>query len=446
MKINRLSPAQTGHTAEGAPAARMTAEQALRRVVLTAMLWEDNFYIDGRSLADHIAATVPNVHPEVVAAVAREARTKQKLRHIPLLIARIMAALPSHKGFVRRLLPDIIQRPDELTEFLAIYWKDGRAPLSAQVKRGLAAAFGKFDEYQLAKYNRAADVRLRDVLFLSHAKPSTPEQDALWKRLINNELATPDTWEVALSKGGDKSTEFTRLMAENKLLPMAYLRNLRNMSEAGVPRSTVAEYGSTLKFGRVLPFRFIAAARAVPAWEDLIEPMMLRTVSSFDKLPGRTAVLLDVSGSMHYPLSTNSDILRVDAAAGLAILLRELAAEVDIFTFSNSVVRVPPRRGFALRDAIHNSQQHAGTYLGAAIQAMSKEPWDRLIVLTDEQSHDSVKAPANTQATTGRLAYLINVAPHQKGVGYGGGWTHIDGWSEAVIEYIQQLESALVQS
>jgi len=46
----------------------------------------------------------------------------------------------------------VIQRADELAEFVAIYWKDGRVPLSGQAKKGLAAVFPKFDEYQLAKY------------------------------------------------------------------------------------------------------------------------------------------------------------------------------------------------------------------------------------------------------------------------------------------------------
>jgi hypothetical protein len=34
----------------------------------------------------------------------------------------------------------------------------------------------------------------------------------------------------------------------------------------------------------------------------------------------------------------------------------------------------------------------------------------------------------------------INVASYKHGVGYGK-WTHIDGWSESVIEYIRTLES-----
>ena len=64
-------------------------------------------------------------------------------------------------------LTRVIQRADELTEFVAIYWSEGKLPLSAQVKKGLAAAFRKFDAYALAKYNRENPVKLRDVLFLA---------------------------------------------------------------------------------------------------------------------------------------------------------------------------------------------------------------------------------------------------------------------------------------
>ena len=35
---------------------------------------------------------------------------------------------------------------------------------------------------------------------------------------------------------------------------------------------------------------------------------------------------------------------------------------------------------------------------------------------------------------------MINVASNRNGVGYGE-WMHIDGWSEAVVEFIAELES-----
>jgi hypothetical protein len=56
---------------------------------------------------------------------------------------------------------------------------------------------------------------------------------------------------------------------------------------------------------------------------------------------------------------------------------------------------------------------------------------DRLIVVTDEQSHDPVPQ---------LKGYMINVASNQNGVGYGQ-WVHIDGWSDKVLDYIVKYEA-----
>jgi len=64
-------------------------------------------------------------------------------------------------------------------------------------------------------------------------------------------------------------------------------------------------------------------------------------------------------------------------------------------------------------------------------------PRDRLVVITDEQSHDHVPPPHGK-------GYVINVASNRNGVGYGE-WMHIDGWSEAVVEFIAELESTDVR-
>jgi 60 kDa SS-A/Ro ribonucleoprotein len=422
-------------THEGAPAKRLPNEAALRRAVLACMLWEDQFYEDGVAIAGRIAELVPKVSAFEVAALAVEAREKMKLRHAPLLLVREMARQKTHRLLVAETLERVIQRADELAEFVAIYWKDGRTPLSAQVKKGLAAAFTKFNEYQLAKYDRAGAIRLRDVLFLSHAKPKDEAQAALWKRLIAGELATPDTWEVALSasQGEGKREAWERLLRENKLGALALLRNLRNFKETGVDEDLVASALASMKSARVLPFRFLAAARYAPQWEPQLEEAMFGCVAGHEKLRGQTALLIDVSGSMTARLSKRSEMQRTDAAYGLAVLLREIAEKVSVFSFSDKLAEIPARRGFALRDAIDHSQPHSGTYLGRAVAELDgREKYDRLIVITDEQSHDKVPAPK------GR-GYVINVASYKNGVGYGA-WNHIDGWSESVVEYIRALE------
>jgi hypothetical protein len=434
MKLNILKLAHLARprTHEGATATILTAEQALRRSVLACMLWENEFYEDGVTIASRIRELVPKVAAEKVAALAFEARTAMKLRHAPLLLVREMARHATHRGLVAETLARVIQRADELSEFVAIYWADGRRPLSAQVKKGLAGAFLRFDEYALAKYDRASIVRLRDVLFLSHAKPMTSDQALVWRRLIAGELATPDTWEVALSSGGDKRAHWERLLIDHRLGSLALLRNLRNMKDAGVAEDLVISALDAMRIDRVLPFRFLAAARHAPQWEEALERAMLRSLEGTESLAGHTVILVDVSGSMVAPLSRRSQMLRTDAAYGLAVLVREIAEKVSVYTFSNSVKHIPPRRGFALRDAMEASQPHQGTYLGAALDAVS-ERYDRIIVITDEQSHDRVAAPR------GR-GYVINVASARNDVGYGP-WIHIDGFSEAVINYIRKLEN-----
>jgi 60 kDa SS-A/Ro ribonucleoprotein len=446
MRLNvlKLSHLITPRTHEGAPAAELTAEQALRRSVLSCMLWEGEFYEDGVQIANRIRELVPRVEAEKVAALAVEARERMKLRHAPLFLVREIARHATHRGLVAETLARVIQRADELAEFVVLYWSGGKQPLSAQVKKGLASAFVKFDEYALAKYDRAGVVRLRDVLFLSHAKPMDASQAALWKRLAQNELATPDTWEVSLSATGregaapSRSETWERLLAERKLGALALLRNLRNFREAGVTEELVLAALASMKTERVLPLRFLAAARHAPQWEEALETTMFRSLESrAAQLAGHTVLLVDVSGSMESPLSRQSEMRRADAAYGLAILLREIAAKVTIYTFSEHARLVPSRRGMALRDAMETSQAHAGTYLGAAIRHIEenhRHGYDRLVVITDEQSHDHVSTPSGK-------GYVINVASNRNGVGYGE-WTHIDGWSEALVDYIAELDQA----
>lgn len=437
MSRTNVAERFTETTHEGGRAARVTPEQQLRRLVMSCLLWENEFYVDGKTIAEQIAEAVKNVPGERVAEIAFEARTQQKLRHAPLFIAREMARLPSHKGFVGGLLPMIIQRADELAEFLALYWKDGKQPLAKQVKIGLSRAFTRFDAYQLAKYNRDNAVKLRDVLFLSHANPKDAAQAETWKQLVDGTLPAPDTWEVALSGGADKRETWERLIAEKNLGALALLRNLRNMQQAKVPEEVVFGALDSMKTDRVLPFRFIAAARAVPEWEPQIEKRMLETMAAGDKLPGRTVVMVDVSRSMDSALSVKSDLRRLDAACGVAMIAREMFPDVIVATFSNQVAIVAPRSGFALRDAIVNSQPHSSTYLGQAVELIERErPHDRLIVITDEQAQDTV-----TLSPKAEHAYVINVASARNGVGYGK-WTHIDGFSEAVMEFIRQAEAA----
>ena len=188
-RLKSLNIARGPDTHGGAPAHQLSNEVQLRRLVLACMLRENEFYKDSFEIVGRIAELVPKVEPELVAALAIEAREHMKLHDVPLLLVREMARHTTHRRLVAETLERVIQRADELCEFVAIYWKDGRVPLSGQVKKGLAAAFPKFDECQLAKYDRCGPIKLRDVLFLCHAKPRDDKQAGVWKKLIWGRLS-----------------------------------------------------------------------------------------------------------------------------------------------------------------------------------------------------------------------------------------------------------------
>lgn len=442
---NTVRKAPAVFTHEGAKTTQANSVEQLRRSVMACMLFEDTFYEDGLSVADRIAAAAANVPLATVVDFAVEARRRQSLRHAPLWLT--VAAL-NHPEFrkpgsgksptsPRQLLVDCIsevcQRADDMGELLSLYWKAGKRPLAAALKAGLAKAFGKFDAYRLAKYANKGAIRPRDVMFLVHPKPKDDAQAEMWKLLADDALPAPDTWEVALSGGADKRETFERLLLENKLGGLATLRNLRNMQEAGVDKHRVSRtlLEQAGKSG-ILPYQYIAAARAVPMWEDIIEPAMLAALAGSKQLAGKTVLLVDVSGSMNDPLSAKSQLRRIDAAAALAMLLREVCDSVEIAAFHNTVEPVVPRRGFALRDAI--GKPRGGTETRRAVVWANGQGADRIIVITDEQSSSTISAPV------GR-GYIMNVGSNQNGIGYGS-WTHVTGFSENLVRYIAEVEAA----
>ncbi len=229
---NHLEPI---YTHEGGQAVHISPFNQLRRAVGACMLWEDQFYESGKSIADRIAELCGLCIPEDIARLAIHARSNLNLRHVPLLLcAELLRQHPTFKSAATIAL--CIQRADEMGEMLAVYWRNGIGPLDHQLRKGLQLALPKFDEYGLAKYRKDnTRYNLRNVIRLARAKPKTEAQRELWGRAVKGELITPDTWEVALSSGADKRETWVRLLAEGKLGYFALLRNLRNMDQAGVP-------------------------------------------------------------------------------------------------------------------------------------------------------------------------------------------------------------------
>lgn len=461
LNVKLARPRKRNH--EGSAVPHLSHYEMLRRSVLACLLWEDTFYEEGKTISERIIDMSKQVTAQQLAYLAVEARHQQHLRHVPLLLLALLCQKAPGSALVSETIARVISRADELSEFVAVVAElNGVTPdkvkpkLSAQAKKGLAKAFRKFDEYQLAKYNREGAVTLRDVMFLAHPKPQDKDQQKLWKRLIDDKLAVPDTWETQLSGGADKKKTFTRLIESGELGYFALLRNIRNMMEAGVDKDLVKRalvqpdvFGITGK-DKILPFRFVAAARACPQLETSLDRAMLDNLHLLPSLPGKTAVLVDISPSMNDPLSApkprnayskrppQDPLKRVDAACTLASIVN--AEDLRVFSFATDIVEVAPRRGMAGVDLIRHSQPSNGTLMRKAIERLNTKlfpNYDRLIVITDEESQDGKADPI-----PGAYGYMINVSISQNGIGYGPQWTNISGFSENVLRYIHELEQS----
>lgn len=459
-KVNpRIKPAPKFDTerlagGSGALAAKQSNVALLRRAVLANLLWEDVAYMDGVSVANEIKRLIPLCPAIDVYNIALEARLMQKLRHTPLFIAVEMCKYPEHKLFVKDLLPKIITRADMLTDFLSIYWKDKKCPIANQVKKGLELAFHNFNEYKLAKYDRDAAIKLRDVMFLVHAKPKNQYEQELFKKVADRTLTPPETWEVLLSRGEDKKATWTKLITEKKIGGLAMLRNIANMQRASVDRKIIQEGLANLRSSMLLPLDFWKAARMNPEFDRDIEDAMIEAYKNLPKLPGKTLFIVDVSGSMGSLTSGNSSFNRMDQACAMAILAANQCEDYELVaTAGNDGSRIQasewiqyPKRGFALAPQIMETRQRiggGGIFTRQCLEwckaKFSDKKFDRIIIFSDSQDCDYPEK--RIPKPFGKHNYIVDVSAHTRGVNYKGVWTaEVSGWSEHFLTYIAALE------
>ena len=278
---------------EGAKAYAMTPEMELYTAVVTCAL-SDKFYESKDGRMERIASLIRQVEPEFVAKLAVYTRTQMNLRSIPMFLIVELAKIHNGDSLVKHTIEKTVLRADEIMELLMCYQlrnHDGKSikklgKLSRQVQEGLKSAFNRFDEYQFAKYDRSnLEVKLKDALFLVHPKASSPEQQAIFDKIVSDSLETPYTWETELSAIGQlpftseeekkkaKRECWKNLLQSGRLGYMALLRNLRNLIEVDLDMDMLKIVYERLSSkdevikSHQLPFRFYSAYRELSGIE-----------------------------------------------------------------------------------------------------------------------------------------------------------------------------------
>ncbi|MDR2679228.1 MAG: TROVE domain-containing protein [Tannerella sp.] len=486
---------------EGAPAYRLSHRWHLYSIVVTSAL-NDKFYETLDNRIETIRELIKQTSPQYVSRLAVYAREQMNLRSIPLVLAVELSGVHSGDSLVGRLTSRIIQRADEITELLAYYQqsyghktskKQSKRTavkklnrLSKQLQHGLKEAFNKFDEYQFAKYNHDAEVKLRDALFLVHPAPKDENQQILFNKIAGNKLETPYTWETELSALGQKKFAFEQdktaafgnkwaeLIDSEKLGYMALLRNLRNILKNCISSKHIRKVCETLASeerilkSKLLPFRFFAAYRELSkadlsggTWQimEALEKAVtisVRNIAGFDE---STNVLIacDVSGSMQHPVSMRGKIQNYETGLMLGMLLKSRCRNVvtGIFGDKWKIINLPDSGILSNVDTLRKYMDKAGYstngYLVLQDLIDRRQVMDKIMIFSDCQLWDSsghkismrqMWQTYKTIAPNARL-YLFDLA------GYGTTPLNIAandvyliaGWSDKIFDMLDAIEN-----
>ncbi|MBV8325593.1 TROVE domain-containing protein [Chryseobacterium sp.] len=428
--------------------------ELLRRVTLANLLFESDYYQSADDIMKQIEDLCYKVDGEKIIQLAIECRFEQKLRHTPLWL--LILAHEIHGISVKEAIAKIANRPDmtiDLLQMLKV--RNGSYKMSKPIKKGLAKAFDQYDEYQISKYKKTnMALSLIDVVNMVHPKPTDKNEKAL-KDLVANTLQPANTWETALSQGAGKKETFERMISEKSLGALAILRNLRNMTEAGLSKENISTAISQVRSHWLTPLNFLAAQRNASEYTEDIDRAMKNCFAG-EKIKGKTILAIDVSGSMGQVTSSHSKFSRMDLAFAMAAAGSYIFEDlILVFTAGNDGERKGKHmiwnqgKGLRLFDSyrkIYTELGGGGIFTHQLCEWLKNQGYaqdtERLVVISDSQDIDAYYGSDKKPDTSPyKTSYIIDISTHTHGIKTGNWTAEINGWSDKVFHYIKALES-----
>lgn len=395
---------------------------------------------DGRPIGEAEAAIIKlasTLDPEYVLKLATYARNEMHLRTVPQVLLVTVANrqdLAGHpKPYVARYGPSIMARLDEVMEAVAYQLKVFGKPIPNALRNAICARLQRITEYEAIKYRRAnAEVSLVDVINLVHPKPTSEycrsilqwvmtgevcetvvPQIASWVKLSQctefddharklASVARP-TWELLISKFGNRKEVW-----EAAEMPYtATLSNLCNLIQAGVdinPALQLITDPEAIARSKQYPFRLANVYNQLKdaSWKDrgninaynramlAIEQAMETSIANLPRLPGRTLVLVDTSGSMWERISHRSVTHYMDIAIALGAIAHSICEKCKIVSFGTDYKFVNLYTTDTVKDKIEKISKHidhGGTMAEKPIRHITNQcmEFDRIILLSDMQ-------------------------------------------------------------
>lgn len=384
---------------EGGEAYKPTDKLELILRTMSFLMSGDAYYTKEKDTAKEIQNLVKRIStkdPKFVLNLAAYARKYMYLRTVPMYLLVEYAKAGTRTKGAYKYVPQILRRADEPSEALAYYMEStGSRKIPAMLKKGIGDALNLFDEYQFAKYNREGKVTLKDAVFLCHPKAVSQEQQVLFDKIVKDELKTPETWETYISAHGSTKENWEKIIP--KMGYMAILRNLRNFEKVGVASNEVVNFltnPSAVIKSKQFPYRFLSAYRELSTTKylDAVNEAMQLSVRNIPKIPGKTFIASDNSGSMHMSTSGKSKVQNIEVAALFSAISLDVCQESKVGVFGQDYADVPLSRKSTILD---NMDKIKGKYVGHSTEAWKAleyitnkgEFYDRIFIFSDMQCY-----------------------------------------------------------
>lgn len=391
---------------EGGEAYKLDDRTKLLQLVSTCLVNEPKFYGETGDTLKEIKHLAEKISDKFILQLAEYTRTELYLRSVSQYLLVLAANINETKQYVREYTPRIIQRADGINEVMSCQLETFGKPIPNCLKKGLADTFPKFNEYHYGKYNRTGkSVTFKDVIMLTHPK----EPSDIIGKILNDDLETPETWEVEISKNGNRAEVWESLIDNNKLPYFASLRNLRNLLQANISDEHLTktlDYISNeeaVRRSKILPFRYYSAYLSTVDLGFDRERWVIKALEdaakvSFDNIPhldGTTMIACDTSGSMTFGISNHSQIRHIDIGLLLGSALDKFV-DRGYFSVFGEDMEVVNITGTDILSSTVKARRMSGR-VGHSTNGWKVIRWlrdekkyvDRIMVFTDCQLWDS---------------------------------------------------------
>lgn len=377
-------------------------------LALTSFLTNQVYRTSNKQL-ELIQLLVDEIDPKFVAQTALFTRNEMGMRSVSHVLAGLLAVKVSGKDWAKHFYNKIVVRPDDMLEIYAAFQAFGGKKLTNAMKKGFAAAFDRFDGYQLAKYRGEKHaIKLVDMVNLVHPTPTLKNAKAL-QDLVAGTLRNIDTWEAKMSAIGQKGLSenglkrekrkvWTLLIKEGKLGYFALIRNLRNIvvDAPGLVPVICNQLidPKRIKHSRILPFRLYSAFKALKRSgfdrADIERSLIRAMYIACENLPNfeKSLVVVDNSGSMAQPVAGSKDLHcnEVGALMGYALAQRSKADIMEFGTKARLIKVKPSTSALSFAESFEQKNRVGhGTNFHSIFDALEQKVYKHIFIFSDMQ-------------------------------------------------------------